>query len=593
MKKKSFQQKEWNLKDLLPAHKGKDFENYIKSLDKAVLSFEAKRKELKNTITPNKFVEIIRLYEKIKYDSGKIFVYAQLWFSQDTKSEEARVFKAKIHQYDAELDNRVLFFSLWFKSLDEKTAKALIKATPKYSYFLERVRMFKPYTLSEAEEKILTIKEVTEREALHSLYKIITSGMMYDLELNGKILKLNRSQLTSYARHKDEKIRERVYTSLFTTFSENKDVLGEIYKNLILSWKNENVQLRKYPEPISPRNLGNNISDKAVDAMLSACKKNASSFQKYFKIKAKLLRVKKLKRESVYAPIEGKERDIPYNDAINLVLEAYGDFSPEMARLARKVIEQDHIDSKIRDTKVAGAFCYDCAPGITPYVLVNYTGKERDVTTIAHELGHAVHDLLSHKNVLLQSHPPLVLAETASVFGEMLMTEMLFIQEKDPKLKQALIASKLDDFYATIQRQAFFVLFEMKAHEAIEKGATLEEISQLWLQSLKQQFGDSVEVSGQFKYEWLTIPHIYESPFYCYSYPFGNLLTLALYQMYKEQGKNFVPKYIKFLSYGGSQEPKKICAELGIDVESEEFWEKGFKYIDTLVKDLEESMIKL
>lgn len=590
MKKTSFEQKRWNLKDLIPQHKGREFEKILADVEKDLVSFEAKRKELNKDISANKLIEIIKHYEKIKLISGRIYVYGELWFSENTRSEEARVFKAKIQEQDAEIENRIIFFSLWFKSLDEENAKRLISKIPEYSYFLKRIRMFKPHTLSEAEEKILTIKEVTEKEALNTLYKLLTSSFKYDFEVEGKRLSLNRSQLSAYVRHKEEGVREQVYKSLLGSFSENKEILGEIYKTLMSSWKNEYIKLRKYPRPISPRNLGNNISDKAIEAMLNTCKKNTFVFQKYFTLKAKMLHLKKMSRESIYAPLEGKSQDIPFFQAVNLVLDAYESFSPEMSKLARKIIEEDHLHSQIVDGKVDGAFCYDIAPGITPYILVNYTGKERDITTLAHELGHGVHDLLSHNHCLLQSHPPLVLAETASVFGEMLITEKVYENEKDTKGRQALIASKIDDFYATIQRQAFFVLFEIKAHEAIEKGATIEEISQLWLQSLRDQFGKSVEVKEYFKHEWLSIPHIYQTPFYCYSYPFGNLLTLALYQMYKEQGKSFVPKYLKFLSYGGSDEPKKICAELGIDLESEEFWQKGFTFIDSLVEELEKEV---
>ncbi len=587
MTKNGFQQKAWNLKDLILSHKGNEFERIIEHLEKDVLIFEAKRKELKNTLPAKKLIDIIKLYEKIKLTSGRIYIYSELWFSENTKSEEARVFKVKIQEQDANIENRILFFSLWFKSLDEKIANKLIKDIPEYRYFLTKVRMFKPYTLSEAEEKILTIKEVTEKKALNTLYKILTSSFKYDFELDGKRLSLNRSQLSTYIRHKDKLVRKRVYKTLLKKFSENKVILGEIYKTLLVSWKNEYIQLRKYSLPISPRNFGNNISDKAIESMLATCKKNTKVFNKYFFLKSKMLGMKKMKRENIYATLKYKSKDIPFSEGVELVLDAYKSFSPEIAKLAKKIIEEDHLHSKVIDSKIDGAFCYDIAPGITPYILVNYTGKERDITTLAHELGHGVHDLLSHKNCLLQSHPPLILAETASVFGEMLVTERIYKIEKDAKERRALIASKIDDFYATIQRQAFFVLFEIKAHKSIEQGATLEEISQLWLQSLREQFGDSVEVPKYFKYEWLSIPHIYQTPFYCYAYPFGNLLTLALYQMYKEQGKSFVPKYLKFLSYGGSEDPENICAELGINLESEQFWQKGFDFIESLVKKLE------
>lgn len=577
----------WNLKDILLSHDKTYINQCVTEINKEVKDFESKKIILTKKITAKELLAIIKSIEGIKKKLTKLTAYADLWFYADTKCEEARVLQNKMNQYAAEVSNKMLFFSHWFKSLDEETAKKLSKGVPEYTYFLDRIRMFKPYTLTEAEEKIINIKDVTEKDALNTLYEIMTSAFTYEMNIKGKKVKLNKSEISAYARNKDGKLREQAYRVTLKKFAENKDVIGEIYKILLNSWKNENLQLRKYKHAMSPRNLGNNISDKTIDTMLEVCQENAKVFQVYFRKKAKLLKEKKLAREHIYAPIGAEEKNIPYNEAVQLVLDAYASFSPEIAALAQKIIQEKHVDARLTDAKRGGAFCYDLGTELTPYVLLNYTGKERDVSTLAHELGHGVHDLLSHKQPLLLSHPPLVLAETASVFGEMILMERLFSLEKDKKKRQILLAARLDDLYATITRQAFFVLFEKQAHQAMEEGATIEELSQLWHKSLQEQFGESVEVTEHFKHEWLTIPHIFETPFYCYAYCFGNLLTLALYQMYKEEGKSFVPKYIKFLSYGGSAEPKKICAELGIDLESKEFWQKGFNFIQTLVDELE------
>ena len=416
---------------------------------------------------------------------------------------------------------------------------------------------------------------------------MVTSSFKFEFKINNEIKTLNESQLSSYAYNPDPKLRAQAYQVMFKNYEKNKDVLGEIYKNVISNYINEYVKLRKYKSSISRRNLGNNISDKAVETMLNVCKKNIKIFQRFFKLKAKLLNVKKLNRYDISAPLSDSEENYSYNDAVNLVINCYTSFSPELANLALKIINEKHIHSKLSDSKRGGAYCLDAMPGITPYVFLNYDGKAKDVITLAHELGHGVHGLLAHSNTALTYYPPLILAETASIFGEMIVTDKLLTEEKNNKEKQALIESKIKDMYGSIIRQAYFTLFELEAHKAIENGVTVDGLSEMWLNNLKEQFGDSVEVPEEFKYEWLRVPHIYESPFYCYAYSLGNLLVLALYQMYKTEGKSFVPKYLKFLSYGGSKKPEEICKELGIDLSSEKFWQKGFDVINEMIDEFE------
>ena len=590
MKKKAYNQERWNLKGLLKTHKGSEFEKILKSIDEEVKIFEGYRKELCSDISAERVVEITKHMEKISVEISKISSYSYMLFSTNTKSQDAITFKDKIIQHLTELGNKTIFFSLWFKSLDENDSKRIINSSGEYKYFFEKLRLRKDHTLTEPEEKIINIKDITGSEKLIQLYDTITNNFLYEIKIKGKKLKLNQSQLSKYLRSSDPKLRELTYKTILLRYNQNKDVLGEIYKGIVTDWKNECINLRNYKMYISPRNLSNNISDKAIETMLEVCKKNSKVFQEYFNIKAKLMKTKKLLRYHIYAPIHGKEKKYKFNDALNLVFGCYNSFSPEMEKLARKIVDEKHLDSLINDSKMGGAYCMDIAPGVTPYVLVNYTGTERDVSTLAHELGHGIHDLLSSKQVPLLSHAPLILAETASVFGEMIVTEKLLKDEKNKKIKQILISSKLDDIYATVIRQSYFVMFEIEAHKAIEKGATIDEISDLWLKTLKDQFGSSVKVTDDFKNEFMYIPHIYHTPFYCYAYSFGNLLVLALYQMYKTKGESFVPKYIKFLSYGGSKKPSEIGAELGIDFESEKFWQQGFDMIKEMVKELKQSM---
>ena len=365
MQKQVFKQEDWNLRDLLKAHKGKEFDLYLKNLDKDVKKFESYRKELKNNISPEKLLEIIKHGEDIDCQVSKISSYAHLKFSVDTKSQEARSFKDRMQNYFADIDNKILFFQLWFKNLDNKNADKLIRSSGKYKYYFEKLRLTKDYVLSEHEEKIINLKDATGADALNSLYNIITSSFKYEFKVNNEVKILNQSQIVSYATHPDKELREQAYKIILETYQKNKDVLGDIYKSRATDWKNTFLKLRNYSSPISPRNLGNNISDKAVKTMLDICKKNTKVFHRYFKLKARLMNVKKIHRYHVYAPLLEKQRQHEYRDAINLILECYNSFSPKMAELALKIINEKHIHSKLSDSKVGGAYCYDIMPGVT------------------------------------------------------------------------------------------------------------------------------------------------------------------------------------------------------------------------------------
>ncbi len=581
---KRYKQEIWVLKDLLNNHKGKEFEEYLNKLKKDVDKFENYRSILNNDITKEKFFEILKLYENIAEQGSKISAYSYLWFSTDTKNQEARAFMDNMNNIMAGLDNRMIFFTLWFKELNEEKAKMLIDNSNDYKYYLKRIRTFKPYTLSEQEEKIITLKDTTGNNALRSIYTVFTSSFKFPLKIKGKTQILNVSQLTSYARSQNPKLREEAYKSLWKVYSEHTDVLGDIYKNIVMDCKNEDQTLRGYKTPISARNLGNDVSDKSIEVLLKTCKNNIGLFQEYFKLKSKILKIK-MSRYHLYAPAPIEKEKIEYSKAVNLVLDSYNKFSPQMAKMAERVFKEKHIDSVITNSKKSGAYCYSITPKITPFVLVNYDKKDRDIMTLAHELGHAVHSMMAAKHSSFTFHAPLVLAETASVFGEMIITDKL-LEEENKKQKQAILMAKLDDIYATVIRQSYFVLFEKKAHDMISKGATVNELCDEYLKNLKEQFGSNIKVTDDFKYEWTYIPHIYESPFYCYAYAFGNLLVLALYNMYKKEGKSFVPKYLKLLSYGGSEKPDVILKELGIDIESEEFWQQGFDVIKELIEEL-------
>jgi len=382
-------------------------------------------------------------------------------------------------------------------------------------------------------------------------------------------------------------LRAAAYQEMYRVYGEQSPILGQMYQTLVRDWRNENLTLRKFSSPMAVRNLSNDIPDKAVDTLLGVARKNAGIFQRYFKMKAKVLGMDTLRRYDIYAPVAKAEKPFEYASAAEMVLDSFSEFEPKVGELARRVFEENRVDSEVRKGKRDGAFCWSVLPEMTPWVLLNYQGRARDVATMAHELGHAVHSMLASHHSTFTFHSSLPLAETASTFGEMVLTDRLLVEETDEDVRRDILFKQVDDAYATIMRQSYFALFEKEAHEMVVKNASVDELAAAYMENLKEQFGDSLELSEEFKWEWVSIPHIYHTPFYVYAYAFGQLLVLSLYQQYKQEGEAFKPKYIKILSAGGSEAPAKILSEAGIDIESAAFWQGGFDVVDGLVKQLE------
>jgi oligoendopeptidase F len=579
---------EWDLSELAKNPKSQAFQKQIKELENQAKKFEKIKLKLDPKMSSKKFRSILNEVEEISEKMSKIGGYASLSYSSDTQSDEATSLMTMMSKLGSEISNKILFFDLWWKTqVDEKNAKRLIKDSGELTEYLAHKRLFAKYALSEPEERIINTLDVTGISALVKLYDKITNAYEYKMKIGTKTKKMTREELTNYVRSTSPKIRETAYKTILTKYTENKGVIGEIYQNIVLNWRDEGIEIRGYESPISMRNIGNNVDDKTIESLLAVCRKNSPVFQKFFVQKAKMLKIKKLRRYDIYAPAAAniKEKNYTYNKSVKLVFESLGKFSETLEEFARKVFNENHIDSSIRQGKRDGAFCSTLTPKITPYVLVNFTGKSRDVFTLAHELGHAVHSQAAQDRSILVQDAPLPLAETASTFSELLLYDNLSDKISDDE-KKIMLSEKIDDLYATIMRQSFFTIFEVDAHKQIGEGTTVDEISKTYLQNLKEQFGNSVNLSEDFGIEWSCIPHFYHTPFYCYAYSFGNLLALSLFQRYKKEGKDFVPAYIEILAAGGSKKPEKLLSEHGFDISSPKFWQEGFDYADKQVKAL-------
>lgn len=580
-------QKRWSLNDLYPSATGKEFEKDFKGIEKLTSEFEKLRPLLKDDISSPDFLAVIRSLEGISRLAHLMGSYAGLWFAEDTQNQAALGLMAKIDQQQSEIANRTLFFSLWWKELSDQSAERLMKEAGDYRYWLEEMRHFKPHTLTEAEEKIINTKNVTGISALTTLYDSITNRYVYKVEVEGEVKTITRGELMSLVRSDDADLRARAYQELYRVFGEDGEILGQIYQTVVRDWRNEEVTLRHHASPISARNLANDLPDEVIDLLLKVAEKNTGVFQRFFKLKAKMLGMKQLRRYDVYAPIAKAEKAYAYDKAARKVLDSFSEFDPRFAELAERVFHDDHLDAEVRKGKRSGAFCATVTPEMTPWVLLNYQGKTDDVATMAHELGHAIHSMLAEKHTLFTQHACLPLAETASTFGEMMLVDRLLAEESDESVKRDLLFKQMDDAFATILRQAFFAMFEKQAHQMIADGASVDELCAAYMKNLKQQFGNSMEITDEFKWEWVSIPHIYETPFYVYAYAFGQLLVLSLYKQYKAEGESFKPKYIKLLSAGGSEAPMQILAEAGVDITRASFWQGGFDVLKELVDQLE------
>ena len=581
--------KKWDLGELFSGFNSPELQTAFDNVEEQVTSFEGVRNKLKPDMDADTLLDVVRASEEMARIVNRVYAFAELSFAADTQDQNAQSLVGRVQQFVAEIQNRTLFFDLWWKELDEANAERLMNASGDYRYYLEAMRHFKPHTLSEAEEKVVNLKDVTGSSALINLYDSITNRYVFKLEVKGEVKELTRAQLQPYIQGPDPDLRARAYQELYRVYGEDGTVLGQMYQTRARDWHNENITMRKFGTPMSVRNLANDVPDEAVNVLLDVTKKNAKIFQRYFKMKAKHVGIPsgKLRRYDIYAPVAKSDKPFEFGDAARMVLESFSAFEPRVGELAQRVFDQDHLDSEVRKGKQGGAFCASINPENTPYVLVNYTGRARDVATLAHELGHAIHAMLASHHSTFTFHSSLPLAETASTFGEMMLTEKLLAQETDEAVRRDILFKQMDDAFATILRQVYFAIFERDAHALVQRNASTDSLCALYMDNLKEEFGDSVELSDEFKWEWVSIPHIYHTPFYVYAYAFGQLLVFSLYQQFKAEGESFKPKYLKILSSGGSEAPERILAEAGIDIRSPKFWQGGFDVLSRMVDELE------
>ncbi len=584
----------WELNDLLETPSEEVLSRELGRLDAAVSAFARERESLTPEMDPRALLDLLRQYERLVEQIDILDGYASLWFSSDTQSSAALSMRNRMQQVLTAHGNRILFFDLWWKALDDEAADRLLPdgdQQPDFRHYLLNLRRTSPYTLDERTEQVINLKDANGASAVLTLYSMLTNRLEFKVTERETTQALTTQTLTdgevrSLFFSPDAPTREAAYTESFRVYEDESKVLAQIYANRVRDWHTEYVELRGYSSPIAVRNVHNDIPDAAVETLLTVAQANAPMFQDYFALKSRWLGMDQLRRYDIYAPLASSDREIPFGDAVSTVLDTFRRFDPTVGDLAERVFAERHVDSEIRKGKKGGAFCSTILPRLTPWVMVNYAGRVRDVATLAHELGHAVHSMLANHHSVFTQHPSLPLAETASVFAEMLMTDHLLSGESDPMARRELLASAVDDVYATVLRQAYFVRFELAAHEAILSNSSADDLHDIYLAMLHEQFGDAMAIDPSFRFEWVSIPHLYQTPFYCYAYSFGQLLVLALYRRYQQEGDAFKPGYLRLLAHGGAERPVTILQELGIDITDAAFWQGGFEIVRSMIDEL-------
>ena len=584
---------EWDLTDF---YQSKDDSKLKEDVNVALerarkFAEEYKGRLASGNMTPEQLFAAISEYESINELIAKVSSYAELLYSTDTLDSARGALVQMVTEKRSELNNLMVFLKLEWLSIDNGIAKEYYEhpALARYEHFLEAWRLFKPYKLSEKEEQLMEALSNTGKKALVRLFLETIGATEVKLVLQSEEKKMPLSKALALLYDSNRETRKAASSAITQALTSNQRLLTFVFNTLVQNHATEG-KFREYPSPMEPRNLSNELDQKTVDALLDACDKNVDMVARYYKLKARLLGLDELYDYDRYSPLPGTLVMTTFEESRSKVLQAYSAFSPKMAEIAAEFFEKRWIDAQIKKGKRGGAFSASTVPSVHPYILLNFADTVRDTMVLAHELGHGVHQYLARENGYLQMDTSKAAAETASVFGEMLVFENVIRETTDPKAKLALVASKIEDSFATVFRQVILTRFEQKLHKArMEEGElTTNRINELWSEVNRSMFGGSVKLTDDYGYWWSYIPHFVEYPFYCYAYAFGELMVLALYAKYRSEGEGFVSKYLEILRAGGSCSPKELMAKAGINIDDPDFWRRGLNMLADYVKMAEE-----
>lgn len=578
----------WNTALLYPAPDSPELEAELGSFEGLAAEFRGRYFEKVASLDDALLLNAVKEYEALQTRMARPFSYAHLLFAADSGDETNRALSQRCSELGSRLSQELLFFDLELMHLEDERFEAFCRLpeAADYVHFLQGVRRFRPYTLRENEERLLTRKNLTGINAFTKLFDELSASLSYRMELDGEEQEFTGEELLGLLHHPSADVRFRAMTCFLEKHGEHGIVYNAVFNNMALDHGQE-MELRGYQTPIQPTNIGNEIPDEAVEHLMQVTEANYGLAREYFRLKARMLGMERIRNCDVYAPVAETQKKYTFDEAHAMVVDSYAGYDPDFGRIVGAFFDERRVDVMPRPGKSGGAFAMGISPKDPPFLLLNYTGTLRDLATIAHEAGHGLHFVLAQKQSMLNYHAPLPLAETASVFGEMLLTRRLLDRETDPALRRSLLCAKIEDIIATTFRQTVLTRFELRLHSERKEGLlSNDRVAEIWREENARLFGDAVEMIPAYRWGWSYISHFIHARFYCYSYTFAELLVLALYQKHLEEGESFKPGYRRLLESGGSLSPADTARLAGIDITEGGFWQKGYDFLGGLIGEL-------
>jgi oligoendopeptidase F len=579
---------EWDLSDLYAGPEDPRLSSDLDAAAEAAGAFRERYHGRLGDLSAAELNDAVVELERIKSSSARVETFARLRLAADSSDQSRGALVQKVRERNTQIETALLFFDLEWAALPDETAERLLAdpALERYASVLRSERRYRPHLLSEPEERISAEKAVTGSNAWGRLFNELLSDLR--VELDGESVSVDEA-LARLSRETEQSERARVAEAVTESLRPGVRTRGYIL-NTVLNERAIEDRLRGYPTWISARNLANEIPDEAAQSLVDAIVARYDIPQRYYALKAKLLGLPRLADYDRFAPLQEVPGTIEWDEARELVLESFTDFSPTAGDVVSRFFERSWIDAPARPGKMLGAFCATLVPDVHPYVLMNYAGERRSVLTLAHELGHGLHGVLAQDLGLLNASTPLTLAETASVFAEALTFEKLRQREDDPRARLDLLVGRIDDTIATVFRQIALNRFEHAIHTGRRDEGELpvDRLAELWRAEQERMLGDAVEVTENYEIWWSYIPHFISVPGYVYAYSFGYLFSLAIYRRYLDEGESLVEPYLDLLRAGGSAPPAELASRLGFDLGDPGFWSAGLDAIGTLVDEAEE-----
>jgi len=584
----------WDLSDLYPAMDSPELDQDFTRLEKLAADFNRQYKGKLPALSAGEILTSVTRHEAIEEIQGRIMSYAGLLHAGNVSDVEISKFYQACHERLTRINRSLLFYTLEINRLDDDMVTGWLDSLPdlaRYRPWFDTLRQYRPHQLDDSLEELMMEKSLSGRAAWIRLFDETMAGLKYDFAdpLTGKTENIGTEEALNYLTDSAADRRQAAAHCLSSTFNGNIRLFSHITNSLAKD-KEIDDRWRHFDRPADSRHLSNSVEAPVVEALVKAVKDAYPRLShRYYRLKAAWLGRDKLDWWDRNAPLPDSDDSIhQWPDARKIVLEAYGNFSPEMANIGTRFFDNDWIDAPVRDGKSPGAFAHPTIPAVHPYLLLNYLGKTRDVMTLAHELGHGVHQVLAGPQGVLLSDTPLTLAETASVFGEMLTFRSLLSGEKDPGKRKIMIAAKVEDMLNTVVRQIAFYDFETRVHDRRRDGElSADDLGDIWMAVQRESLGDAIRFDDSYRSFWCYIPHFIHSPFYVYAYAFGDCLVNSLYATYQKQPKGFAEKYLEMLRAGGSLRHKELLKPFGLDANSPDFWTTGLNMISDLIDEIE------